>query len=143
MKGYVPSVARIWVIAAVVIAGVLAVAFVSRHVIVSNTAEAFNRQQLFLVRESARGIENFIQGIQISLNTAADTYGLYPDPKTLAPFFLRQQQLMRALFLISQDGGILHMHPPQFTANFDQASSPEAFISGCIRETAGLYFRFY
>ena len=48
MKGYVPSVARIWVIAAVVIAGVLVVAFVSRHVIVSNTAEAFNRQQLFL-----------------------------------------------------------------------------------------------
>ena len=121
MKGYVPSVARIWGIAAVVIAGVLAVAFVSRHVIVSNTAEAFNRQQLFLVRESARGIENFIQGIQISLNTAADTYDLYPDPKTLAPFFLRQQQLMRALFLVSQDGGIIHMHPPQFTPNFDQA----------------------
>jgi two-component system, NtrC family, sensor kinase len=122
MKGYVPSVARIWVIAAVVIAGVLAVAFVSRYVIVGNTAEAFNRQQLFLVRESARGIENFIQGIQISLNTAADTYGLYPDSKTLAPFFLRQQQRMRALFLIAQDGAIIHMHPPQFTANFDQAN---------------------
>ncbi len=148
MKGYVPSVARIWVIAAVVIAGVLAVAFVSRHVIVSNTAEAFNRQQLFLVRESARGIENFIQGIQISLNTAADTYGLYPDPKTLAPFFLRQPQLMQALFLISQDGGIIHMHPPQFTAHFDQANlqkllfqavsaQQQVFISDFIEATSG------
>ncbi|MCX5900231.1 MAG: hypothetical protein NTX06_05760, partial [Proteobacteria bacterium] len=103
MNGYVPSLARIWVIAAVVIAGVLAVAFVSRHVIVSNTAEAFNRQQLFLVRESARGIENFIQGIETSLHTAADTYALYPDQKTLGPFFLRQPQLMQALFLASDD----------------------------------------
>jgi signal transduction histidine kinase len=132
----------------VVIAGVLAVAFVSRHVIVSNTAEAFNRQQLFLVRESARGVENFIQGIQISLNTAADTYGLYPDPKTLAPFFLRQPQLMRALFLISQDGAIRHRHPPQITADFDQANlqkllfqaasaKQQVFISDFIDATPG------
>ena len=121
MKGYAPSVARIWVIAAVVIAGVLAVAFVSRHMIVSNTAEAFNRQQLFLVRESARGIENFIQGIETSLHTAADTYALYPDQKTLTPFLLRQPQLMQALFLASDDGAIIHMYPPQFSAAFELA----------------------
>ncbi len=128
MKGYVPSVARIWVIAAVVIAGVLAVAFVSRHVIVSNTAEAFNRQQLFLVRESARGIENFIHGIETSLHTAADTYALYPDQKTLGPFFLRQPQLMQALFLASDDGSIIHMYPPQFSAAFERADLQKLLI---------------
>jgi len=122
MKGFVPSVARIWIIAAVVITGVLAVTVVSRQVIVSNTAEAFNRQQLFLVRESARGIENFIQGIQISLNTAADTYALYPDPKTLTPFFLRQPKLMRALFLTAEDGTVQHVHPPQCAPDFEQAN---------------------
>jgi len=128
MKGYVPSVARIWVIAAVVIAGVLAVAFVSRHMIVSNTAEAFNRQQLFLVRESARGIENFIQGIETSLHTAADTYALYPDQKTLHPFFLRQQKLMQALFLASDDGSIIQLYPPQFSADFERADIQKFLI---------------
>ncbi len=143
MKGFVPSVARIWIIAAVVITGVLAIAAVSRQVIVRNTAEAFNRQQLFLVRESARGIENFIQGVQISLNTAADTYALYPEAGTLAPFYMRQPKLMRALFLAGPDGRIRHVQPPQFAAHFDQvplqrglaqaASEKKAvFISGFL-----------
>jgi signal transduction histidine kinase len=89
------------------------------------------------VRESARGIENFIEGIQINLNTAADTYALYPDPKTLAPFFMRQLQLMRALFLISQDGSIIHLHPPQFTADFDQANLRKLLIQAASAKQQG------
>jgi signal transduction histidine kinase len=134
MKGFVPSVARIWFIAAVVITGVLAIAAVSRQVIIRNTAEAFNRQQLFLVRESARGIENFIQGVEISLHTAADTYALYPEPGTLAPFFQRQPKLMRALFLAGTDGAIRHIQPRQCAAQIEQSLVQTHLASAAIAQ---------
>ena len=81
--------------------------------IVSNTAEAFNRQQLFLVRESARGIENFIHGIQRACIRPPTCMLLYPDQKTLAPFLLRQPQRCRPFFW-PPDEGYYPAYPPQF-----------------------------
>ena len=61
----------IWTTTALIIIGILTIAFISQKVIVENTAEAFNRQQLFLVRESARGLEEHLKHLETNLKTAA------------------------------------------------------------------------
>lgn len=113
MKEDSSPVAKIWIITALIIAGVLVVSFASLRMLVRYTADAFNTQQLFLVRESSRSIEEVISNIETSLRTAADIFNLYQQDKILKSYFSHNQTLMHALFLAAADGTVLQMHPPE------------------------------
>ncbi len=63
---------KIWLATIVIIAGVLAIGFNSYRIMELNAADAFNEQQLFLVREAARGIKELIGNIEGTLKIAAD-----------------------------------------------------------------------
>ena len=61
---------KIWILTALIIAGILGVAYNSWQIIVKNTSNAFNAQQLFTVRETARGIESLLDNLELSLRTS-------------------------------------------------------------------------
>ena len=83
MKKKLSSTIVIWTTTTIIIAGILLIALISRNVIVKNTAEAFNRQQLFLVRESARGVEQLLKNIEVNLKTSSAVFDSYPREKVL------------------------------------------------------------
>ena len=83
MKGKISPALKIWIVAILIIAGILVFAYNSYRIILKNTADAFNEQQFFLVRESARGIEEFARNIETTLRFAADVLafgGVDPNP---------------------------------------------------------------
>jgi len=103
---------KIWVVTIVIIAGILIVSAVSFRMLVKNTAEAFNLQQLFLVRESSRGIGEFIRNVETGLRATADLFAISPQKKVLEACFNRYQDVMQVLFLVAADGSISHVVPP-------------------------------
>ena len=129
MKEGMSPVLKIWMLTALIILGILAVSFVSLRVVVKNTAAAFNTQQLFLVRESAKGIEEFLKNIETNLRTTADLLSVYPQEKTLKAFFSHQQDLMQALFLVTGDGEILQQYPQGLPVLADQDVDLKGYIS--------------
>ncbi|MEI6126739.1 MAG: ATP-binding protein [Pseudomonadota bacterium] len=133
MKEGMSPVLKIWLVTALIIIGVLAVSFASLRIVIKNTAEAFNTQQLFLVRESARSIEEFIKNIEKSLQTTADILVANPQEKILASFVAHQQGLIQALFLATEKGEILQQYPrdvPEF-------GYPDVDIKKCISRASG------
>lgn len=102
---------RIWSITALIIAGVAVVAAVSFRMLVRNTAESFNAQQLFLVRESSRSIVEFIRGVETSLRAGADMLSFTPQERILKPFLTRYGNLLQGAALVGADGELQQMHP--------------------------------
>ncbi len=107
---------NIWFATILIIVGILAVAVASQRVIVKNTAEAFNRQQLFLARKAALGIERVVNDLETTLRTAADILAFYPNERIYETFFHNQQEHIQALFIINHNGEILYKYPPSFSA---------------------------
>ncbi len=107
---------KIWIPAIILIAGVLVIAFESYRITAKNTAEAFNTQQLFLVRESARSIEALANNIETSLKTCADLLAFYPKERILKSLFSNQQNIIQSLFLISNSGQAVYSYPQEFSA---------------------------
>lgn len=105
------ALVKIWCITALIIAGVLVVSAASFWMLVRNTADAFNTQQLFLVREASRGIIEFIRNVEKGLRTTARSVALSPHEKVLGACFVPYQDLIQALFLLGPDGSVKQVVP--------------------------------
>ncbi len=111
MKNRTSAVLAFWIVAAAIIAGIAVIAFASQRIIIRNTADAFNRQQLFLVREAARGIEQSIANIRTSLHTAADMYTRTGKESVLEVLFNHRQDMLQAVFLVDREANLLFGYP--------------------------------
>ena len=111
MKKKLSPAIIIWTITALIIAGILIIAAISRTVIVNNTAEAFNRQQLFLVRESARGVKELLKNIEANLKTASSLFDTYPQKNVLKALLENQRQLISSIHIVNKSGKILTSFP--------------------------------
>ncbi len=121
MKKKLSSSAIIWATTALVISGILILAFISRKVIVSNTADAFNRQQLFLVRESARGVEELLKNIEVNLKTASSLFDAYPREKVLESLLENQHELIRSIHIINKKGEIISSFPAEASGSLNNS----------------------
>ena len=110
----------IWATTALIITGILTIAFISQKVIVENTAEAFNRQQLFLVRESARGLEEHLKNLETSLKTAASILPYAPRKKVLESLFNNQNEFLQSIHLVKKSGETVLSFPPESAALFNK-----------------------
>ncbi|MCX8042777.1 MAG: ATP-binding protein [Desulfobacterota bacterium] len=102
---------KIWAITALIIAGIGAVSALSFRMLIKNTAEAFNTQQLFLVRESSRGIVEFMRNVETGLRTAADLVANFPKDTSLHACFAHYQGLLHAFFVMSANGRMITSEP--------------------------------
>ncbi len=123
-KNLPPSL-KIWIPALLIIAGILAITVSIQRIVVSNTADAFNRQQLFLVREAAKGIEELIQNIKIRLDTADQLLTEDDRRKIFEALYTNQQGLLEGLFLCDARGSITFAFPE---------SAPDMLSEGGIHE---------
>ncbi len=96
---------------AVLIAGIGVIVLATQRAIGRNTAEAFNRQQLFLVRETARGIEQSVQDITVHLKSAAEMYRSSGRTETLEIMYRHRSSMVRAVFLCGAGGGVPFVYP--------------------------------
>lgn len=128
MKKIVSTQTVVWIATAVLIAGILILAAISRTVVVKNTSDAFNRQQLFLVRESARGVLELLRNIEATLKTSADLLQDYPPPKVLDAMLDNQQGLIRSFHMITPEGKILSSFPQDASGQLKNAPDLAAAI---------------
>jgi PAS domain S-box-containing protein len=110
----------IWATTALIITGILIIAIISRNVIVRNTAEAFNRQQLFLVRESALGLEEHLKNLEISLKTAASLIPAATREKVLKSFFNNQNEFLQSVHIVKNNGKTVLSFPPKSSELFNK-----------------------
>jgi len=108
---------KIWIATIIIIAGILAVGFNSYRIMELNAANAFNEQQLFLVREAARGISELISNLDGTLKIGADILtpadlNDHSAEKVLSSILASNQGQIRCLFLASHDGTIIYSYPP-------------------------------
>ncbi|MCP4715132.1 MAG: hypothetical protein GY868_08450, partial [Deltaproteobacteria bacterium] len=102
---------NIWIAAVLIIIGVMLIAFVSQHVVVSKTVAAFNRQQLVLVREAAKGVEELARNTEMTLRIAADMLGTYPRERVFASLVANRQEMLHQLFLVDSRGAVVYSYP--------------------------------
>jgi hypothetical protein len=109
---------KIWIATIIIIAGILAIGFNSYRIMELNAANAFNEQQLFLVREAARGIRELISNIEGTLKIAADILSSAEEhnrsaEKIFSSVLANNQGQMLCMFLANPDGTIIYSYPPQ------------------------------
>jgi PAS domain S-box-containing protein len=139
MKTRISPTIKIWSLTILLIIGILALVYTSQRIIVKNTADAFNRQQLFLVRESARGIEDFVQNIETSLRTAADILAFDPKERICEAFFSKQQNLMQALFLVGNDGELTYSYPADISVLSDSTLDLKKTLAASAAEGRDIF----
>jgi hypothetical protein len=128
---------KIWIAMVVLIAGILAIGFNSYRIMELNAAKVFNEQQLFLVREAARGIREFIGNIEGTLRFSADIIASSPQgaqsaEKVFRSVFANSARQMAYLFIADSDGTILYSYPPA-----DSFSAQEAGLSALLKNALG------
>ena len=111
MREKIPPVLKIVIPTVLIIAGIVIIALYSYRIIEKNTAEAFNEQQLFLVKETAKSIEELLLHIESGLHNAGDFIAYYPQEKTLETIFYNKRGLIQALISVSKDGDIVYAYP--------------------------------
>jgi two-component system, NtrC family, sensor kinase len=109
---------KIWIATIIIIAGILAIGFNSYRIMELNAANAFNEQQLFLVREAARGIRELIGNIEGTLRIAADILSSAEEhdrsaEKIFSSVLANSQGQILCLFIANQDGTIIYNYPPR------------------------------
>lgn len=109
---------KIWIATIIIIAGILAIGFNSYRIMELNAANAFNEQQLFLVREAARGIRELIGNIEGTLRISADILSSAEEhgrsaEKIFSSVLANNQGQILCLFVVNQDGTIVYNYPPQ------------------------------
>ena len=102
---------KVWVPALFIIACILLFSLASRKVLVRNTCEAFNRQQLALARESAKGITESLSNLATELRIAAAIIGDYPAGPVCAAVLEEQGPLIKALFIAGASARTLKPYP--------------------------------
>jgi len=102
---------KVWVPALFIIACILLFSLASRKVLVRNTGEAFNRQQLALARESAKGITESLSNLETKLRIAAAITGDYPAGPVCAAVLEAQRPLIKALFIAGAGARALKPYP--------------------------------
>ena len=109
---------KIWIATIIIIAGILAIGFNSYRIMELNAANAFNEQQLFLVREAARGIRELISNIEGTLRIASDILSSAEEhnrsaEKIFSSVLANNQGQILCMFLANPDGTIIYSYPPQ------------------------------
>ncbi len=102
---------KVWVPALFIIACILLFSLASRKVLVRNTGEAFNRQQLALARESAKGITESLSNLATELRIAAAIIKDYPAGPVCAAVLKEQRPLIKALFIAGEGARTLKPYP--------------------------------
>ena len=102
---------KVWVPALFIIACILLFSLASRKVLVRNTGEAFNHQQLALARESAKGITESLSNLATELRIAAAIIGDYPAGPVCAAVLEEQGPLIKALFIAGASARTLKPYP--------------------------------
>jgi len=97
-KGFWPGF-RIWIPALFIIACILLFSYASGKVLVRNAGEAFNRQQLALVGESAKGISESLRSLTTKLRIAAEISSDYPTDRVCAAVLQEKRPLVKMLFI--------------------------------------------
>ena len=139
---------KIWIATIIIIAGILAIGFNSYRIMELNAANVFNEQQLFLVREAARGIRELISNIEGTLRIAADI--LPPRlrkhnrsaEKIFSSVLANNQGQILCLFLANRTGLLSTAIPPQsFSFSADTIGLTER---ACQRsgQPCSLYFEY-
>ena len=128
---------KIWIAMVILIAGILAIGFNSYRIMELNAAKVFNEQQLFLVREAARGIREFIGTLEGTLRFSADIIASSPQgveaaEKLFSSVFANSARQMEYLFIADSDGAILYSYPPA-----DSFSVKETGLSTLLKQASG------
>jgi signal transduction histidine kinase len=128
---------KIWIAMVILIAGILAIGFNSYRIMELNAAKVFNEQQLFLVREAARGIREFIGNLEGNLRLSADLIAssAHDAPaveKIFSSVFSNSARQMEYLFIADSDGAILYRYPPA-----DSFSARDTGLSALLKQASG------
>lgn len=128
---------KIWIAMVVLIAGILAIGFNSYRIMELNAAKVFNEQQLFLVREAARGIREFIGNLEGTLRFSADIIASSPQgaqsaEKVCRSVIANSARQMAYLFIADSDGTILYSYPL-----LESFSAQEVGLSALLKNTLG------
>ncbi len=102
---------KVWIPALFIIACILLFSFASRTVLVRNAGEAFNHQQLALVRESAKGITESLRSLATKLRIAAAIINDYPINRVCSAVLEEKRPLIKMLFITDSDAAALKPYP--------------------------------
>jgi len=134
MKKTVSPTIIIWTTTALIITGILIIAAISRTVIVNNTVDAFNRQQLFLVRESARGVKELLRNIEANLKTAGALVDPSSREKALAALLENNRALFKSFFLVNNNGEKIACFPKSSAAFLENAPDLSRAITNSTKD---------
>ncbi len=122
---------KVWIPAIFIIACILLFSFASRKVLVRNAGEAFNHQQLALVRESAKSISESLRSLATKQRIAASIIDDYPIERICSAVLKEKRPLIKMLFIAGPDAATLKPYP-------HDAVLPGKTASACAAALAGL-----
>jgi signal transduction histidine kinase len=122
---------KVWIPALFIIACILLFSFASRTVLVRNAGEAFNHQQLALVRESAKGITESLRSLATKLRIAAAIISDYPADPVCAAVMNEKKPLIKMLFIADAQAHALRSYPAE-------AVLPEQTAAACAAALSSL-----
>jgi len=121
---------KVWIPTLFIIACILLFSLASRKVLVRNTGEAFNHQQLALARESAKGITESLRNLATELRIAAAIIGDYPAERVCAAILEQQRPLIKTLFIADPNATALSPYPAEATLPGQTAAACRAALQG-------------
>ncbi|MBM4310418.1 MAG: PAS domain-containing protein [Deltaproteobacteria bacterium] len=121
---------KVWIPALFIIACILLFSFASRKVLVRNTGEAFNHQQLALVRESAKGISESLRSLATKLRIAAAIISDYPIERVCSAVLEEKRPLIKMLFITDSDADVLKPCPRDAVMPVQTAAACAAALRG-------------
>ena len=104
---------KVWIPTLFIIACILLFSLASRKVLVRNTGEAFNHQQLALARESAKGITESLRNLTTELRIAAAIIGDSTPGRVCAAVLEEKRPLIKMLFIADRNAARLTPYPPE------------------------------